>query len=61
MKAKVLKWRARDDGGPTAEQMLNDWLANNQDKKIIQVSQSESGETTASYRITYTIWYEDAK
>ena len=61
MKTVVLKWRARDEGGPTAEQMLNEWLARNQDKEVKHVSQSESGETTASYRITYTIWYEDCK
>ena len=61
MKTKIIKWRARDDGAPTAEQMLNQWLAENKDKDIWYVSQSESGETTASYRITYTIWYEDGK
>jgi len=56
MKTKVLIWRARNGG--SAEQMLNDWIANNTDKQIITVSQSEGGTVTANYRITYTIFYE---
>lgn len=53
---KVLIWFARDGG--KAETMLNNWLAENLDKRILHVSQSEGGNNQASYRITYTIFYE---
>lgn len=56
MMTKVLIWRARNGG--SAEQMLNDWLAQNGDKEILRVTQSEGGSVTADYRITYTIFYE---
>ncbi len=55
MITKVLIWRARNGG--SAEQMLNDWLSQNKDIDIVKVSQSESGDVTATLRITYTIWY----
>ena len=56
MKTKVLTWWARNGG--SAEQMLNDWLVQNGGIKIMNVTQSESGDVTANRRITYTIWYE---
>lgn len=56
MKAKVLTWWARNGG--SAENMLNDWLAQNNEIKIKNITQSESGDVTANRRITYTIWYD---
>jgi hypothetical protein len=55
MKTKVITWWAKNGG--TAEKMLNDWLSENMDINIVNVSQSESGDVTATRRITYTIWY----
>lgn len=59
MKTKVLIWWAREGG--SAEQMLNDWLVQNTDKKIVRVTQSEGGTVIANHRITYTIWYEESR
>ena len=56
MKSKVLVWWAKNGG--SAEKMLNDWLAENSDKEIVALSQSEGGTVTANYRITYTIFYQ---
>ncbi len=56
MYTKVLIWWAKNGG--TAEQMLNAWLAQNSDKEIVRVSQSEGGTVSANYRITYTIFYK---
>ena len=55
MKTKVLIWWAKDGG--SAEKMLNDWLSENKEIIINNVSQSESGDVKANRRITYTIWY----
>ena len=55
MKTKVLIWWSKNGG--SAETMLNDWLAENSDKEIVRVCQSEGGTVTANYRITYTIFY----
>lgn len=59
MKTEVLIWRARHGG--SAQQMLDSWLAENKDKEIVIVSQSEGGTVIADYRITYTIFYKETK
>jgi len=56
MKTKVLTWWARNGG--TAQEMLNTWLSENNNIEVVNVSQSEAGDTTATRRITYTIWYK---
>lgn len=56
MKTKVLTWWKKHGG--TAEDMLNLWLAENADKEIVRVSQSEGGTVSADYHITYTIFYK---
>lgn len=55
MKTKVLIWWSKNGGTP--EKMLNDWLDQNREIDIVNVSQSEAGDVTATRRITYTIWY----
>jgi len=58
MKSVVLVWWRKEGG--TAMEMLNKWLAENNNKIIKIVSQSEGGTVAANYRITYTIFYEEA-
>lgn len=56
MNAEVLTWWARHGG--TAKEMLNNWITNNPDKKIVSIAATDSGDTTASRRVTYTILWE---
>lgn len=61
MKSKVIIWWAcvGGDRNPlTAEQTLNNWLAENQ-VDIKHITQSEAGNVLANRRITYTVWYEE--
>lgn len=63
MKTKVIVWSAVGHGERkiSAETLLNSWLSENPNIKIVNVTQSEKGDVIANHTITYTIWYEEVE
>jgi hypothetical protein len=55
MKTKIITATSNKE----LEEKVNAWLAENKDKLIKQISHSQSGITTASFRATAMILYEE--
>lgn len=62
MKSKVIIWKAVISGKEndvSKQDFLNKELESLQGKKIINITQSESGTAMANYKITWTVFYEE--